>query len=146
MSVDYTNVEESKQLGLGAGIYKFIIRTCDAGKTKVTGREKRTMDLQVQSKEGMGLWVKFHTLVFLEPTEKGAGLTKKFLKVVGLYADGPQEYLASEFIGRGFMAEVKLSQKGYAEIIPWQVWGITDKDCPKAEVFASKKEIVDAPF
>lgn len=107
-TVDFDGVEMGSGGGVPAGRYNLRIVSANEKYSK-KGDPMVVVDYEVMDGPYAGRLVKFHYIVFFnDKTAKGAGMSKTFLKTIGLPFEGQVTVDASKWIGRCLVGKVVL--------------------------------------
>lgn len=108
--VDFDGVEMGSGGGVPAGRYNLRIVSATE-KVSKKGDPMVVVDYEVMDGPYAGRLVKFHNIVFFtDKTTNGAGMSKTFLKTIGLPFEGSVTVDASKWVGRCLVGKVVLEQ------------------------------------
>ena len=135
------NYEGVKDIGgsnfAPAGVYLLRIGDTEE-RTSRNGDPQVSMKLYIENGANRGSW-SFHTVTFFDPTAKGAGFSKKFLKAIGLAHEGSVTVDATKWVGKVFKGELDLTRndKGYDNNkLTNNYWSKDDENSPELGISA----------
>ena len=105
-------------------------------RTSRNGDPQVSMKLYIENGSHKGSWC-FHTVTFFAPDAKGAGFSKKFLKVIGQSHEGNVTVDATKWNGKVFKGRLSLERndKGYDNnSLTNDYWKREDADSPECGV------------
>lgn len=109
-TVDFDGVEMGSGGGVPAGRYNLRIVSATE-KVSKKGDPMVVVDYEVMDGPYAGRLVKFHYIVFFQDkTAKGAGMSKTFLKTIGLRYEGKINVDPSQWVGRCLIGKVVMEE------------------------------------
>jgi len=135
---DFTNVDEVEdRTPVPQGVYILKVVNVKLGNSREKGFPMPTVDFVIEGGQFANRKILYHNVVFLPPSQKGAGIAKRFLKALGLPHEGVVQVNPLKWLGLRLKARVFIEDRPYKNnsirvntVNNLQVWHVDDATGP----------------